>query len=137
MSAKDEFAGRKLKCAACGEVVRIPSPPAADGTIVPERPSVAVARKKPPLAGPVVVAEAPPLATLVTEATTSAALKRHPWVDDSLQQTPTPWLPGDEARFQAGIKPMREGLRCWEKLALLLVASATIVGAIVVPQFIP
>jgi hypothetical protein len=50
----------------------------------------------------------------------------HAWVDRSLSQQPTPWLPGDEARFQRGIKAPREGMRGSEVALLMLVV---LVGA--------
>jgi hypothetical protein len=76
------------------------------------------APSEPPLAKP---AARPVLTQPKAEAPPASALAMvHVWVDRSLVQQPTPWLPGDEERFQ-GIKVPREGLsRTAVALAALL-----------------
>jgi len=129
MQAKEEFAGRKYRCPQCAKIVRIPTPKAKQQPAAP----VAAKPATPPLAKPV---SRPPLAKPVPARTATVAVPRkHPWVDHSLVQAPTPWLPGDEARFQAGIKPMREGLKCWEKLVLTVLIVGGGAGAIVAANF--
>ncbi len=60
--------------------------------------------------------ESPPLARPVARpAFTERPAQAEPaavnfWVDPLLAQTSTPWLPGDEARFQKGVAAPREGL---------------------------
>ena len=138
MQAKDDFAGRRYKCPQCERIVRIPTPkakekPAAAAPDVaakaaPAPPQVVAKPAAAPVAKPVTM---PPLAKPVpARPTTIAAPRPHPWVDHSLVQTPTPWLPGDETRFQAGVKPMREELKLWEKALVLgvLVAAGVVVA---------
>jgi len=144
LQAKDEFAGRKVKCSKCGKILRIPA--AADRGNPAVTPTVALTAPAPvqaneaPAPAKVIARPAPVVAKPVSPAPlakpvpTSGRARPHPWEDRSLMQTPTPWRPGDEERFQAGIRPEREGLSCWEKLAVgaLLVAGATgVVAAIV------
>lgn len=144
LQAKDEFAGRKVKCSQCGKILRIPAPadrgnPAVTPTVALTTPAPVQAKATPAPAN-VVARPAPEIAKPVSPAllakpvANSGRPRPHPWEDRSLVQTPTPWRPGDEARFQAGIRPEREGLSCLEKLAVgaLLVAGATgVVAAIV------
>jgi hypothetical protein len=93
MKARDEFAGRNVKCPQCGKVVTIP--------------------------------QAQPT---TKDLPTTAAL--HSWVDQSLVQRPTPWLAGDETRFQQGIKAPREGTSVLAKgsLGLLILAGVGAAG---------
>jgi hypothetical protein len=141
MQAKEEFAGRRLKCPQCDKIVRIPQPaPSREMQPAPNMAAVAIATAPvPPIAKPM------PPPRRVSRSTArpatppqshAATVHPHPWVDRSLVQTATPWLPGDEARCQAGIQPMREGLRCWEKAVLTLVIIGGIVGAVFAAKFL-
>jgi hypothetical protein len=132
MKAKDAFAGRKIKCIQCGTVVRIPplepaGIPVARPVSQPvlgfeqghERPSM------PPLAKPV--------ARLVTPENHGehrpAAAAVHAWVDQSLMQQPTPWRPGDQERFQAGMPPSERMSGVMKGvLALIILAVAGVGG---------
>ncbi|MCI0683845.1 MAG: hypothetical protein L0Y71_17200 [Gemmataceae bacterium] len=153
LRAKDEFGGRKIRCPQCAEVVRIPLPEADDHPETPPAPEPAVAQgiakgspapalvavrpAAPPLAQPVAATPlAKPVAAKAAPITVAAPPTPHPWEDRSLIQTPTPWLPGDEERFQAGIKPLREGLSCWEKIAIGALIGAGCAGAIIAMQFV-
>ena len=51
------------------------------------------------------------------------------WVDQSLVQQATPWLPGDEARFQKGIKTPREGMNGVEKSGLVFLVLIGMIAA--------
>jgi hypothetical protein len=106
MQTRDDFAGKKVKCPKCGKL-----------TTVPREATAPV-----PLAKPV---RAPRPAAPAKET------RVHAWEDRSLVQTPTPWLPGDEERFQAGIRPLREGTNIWLVLALIVVVAGTVVGLVV------
>jgi hypothetical protein len=125
MKAKEAFAGRKIRCAQCGKVVTIPQAkivPADDDKETPSEPPLAK-----PAARPVLTkakAEAPPIPPA------PAPTGVHVWVDRSLVQQPTPWLPGDEDRFQRGIKVPREGLSGMEAAlaALLLIGGLGVAG---------
>ena len=155
MKAKEAFAGRKIKCPQCDTLVRIPeleseepatAPPssllAGPPLAKPVAPPLAQPAGQPtffleddengestpapvkPVARPIVLREHPE----TTQRHSPAAV--HVWVDQSLVQQPTPWLPGDEARFQQGIKPPREGISGLEKgvvgLLLFVGAGATV-----------
>ena len=153
MKAKDAYAGRKIKCPQCDSVVTIPltTPDEDDLAITPSpsepaAPSVAPPVSQPSLAWTGDSAEAmerppPPLAKRRSPMDAGAEQKAEPaarpasepgpapvdaWVDQSLGQRPTPWLPGDEARFQRGIKTPREGMSGLEKsvVGLLVLAGA-------------
>ncbi len=141
MQAKEEFAGRRLKCPQCEKIVRIPEPaPSREMQPAPNMAAVAIATAPVPP-----VAKNRPPARPVPRSTATPAMRPqahaatvlpHPWVDRSLVQTVTPWLPGDEARFQAGIKPMREGLHFWEKAVLALFIVGAIAGAVFAVNFL-
>jgi hypothetical protein len=135
IKAKEAFAGRKIKCTQCGQVVTVPKLPVEEETrAVTPPPTESVARpalleekdaEHPELAA------TPPPATPVTppvfpQPKADAPARPspapvHAWVDHSLVQHPTPWMPGDEERFGRGIKVPREGLSGLEKCALGLV----------------
>ena len=84
------------------------------------RPVTMLADEPPPLAKPV----APPT---TPRAPTTQTPAPHPWVDQSLTQTPTPWLPGDEERFQKGLVAPREGMSGLAK-ALIVIAIVAVLG---------
>jgi hypothetical protein len=150
MKAKEAFAGRKIKCPRCDTLVRIPRL----GPMPPSAP--ASARSAPPLAQPVVppgfsgdrtagdmaLATAPPRARRVVALVAPEVVDMpdeasvHAWIDRSLAQQSTPWLPGDEERFQDGIKAQREGWTGLEKaaLVLLLVAGIAVIAWLLLGQ---
>ena len=135
MQAKEDFAGRRYKCPQCEKIVRIPIPKAKPQA-VPAAVAVKTAPVKTapkPMTPPLAKTVPPPLAkpVHVQRAAVQTAPSIHPWVDTSLVLTPTPWLPGDEARFQVGVKPVREGMNALEKLILGIVIVGGFAGAIV------
>jgi len=184
MSAKDEFAGRRLRCPDCQRVVTIPKSTAAGMMPLPAnpikapssqllaqptltnsevaaleltRPTIPEALPKPKspdfdspenlaalfntLSKTPVLAPSPrtvpkaPVAprpddemtvTQVAQKTEPIAPDENVWVDQSLQQSATPWRPGDEKRFQAGVAPAREWDWPIEWLTPILVVAATL-----------
>jgi hypothetical protein len=134
MAAKDEFAGKRVRCPECQRLVAIPhlrpaavtkisktkisqSPPVdfenplethiPSHTIsLPPKPTAPVVA--PPMARPLAEPVATPVAKPIARAIAVAKKPRHPWFDTSLTQTSIPWRPGDEARYQSRIKPARE-----------------------------
>ena len=157
LQAKDEFAGRKLKCPQCQNVLQIPMPAPASA----DEPSVHLdptktstptktVRHSPlaPPADPPKTSAAPthdaanidPTKTSVPTKTVrqsplaaptpdAPAKRKHPWVDRSLEQTATPWQPGDEERLQKKVRPMKEGTTLWTVLLLLLVVAGAAAAA--------
>jgi hypothetical protein len=138
MKAKEAFAGRKIKCPQCDTLVRIPrlgplpasaanarSAPAAHPVL--EHPSPGnrsmgesgVATAPPISARKVVALLAPEVIDMPDEASV------HAWIDRSLAQQSTPWLPGDEEQFQRGIKAPREG---WTGFDILVLGLVVVVG---------
>ncbi len=160
MTAKDEFAGRKIKCPKCGKVVRIPAQAADEEEESPQtlRPPPAWRVAQAPLAKPVAAPEkaapekfSPPPVSIQEEeipatSRTSGDLEQekdepsqpvpapkpakvNPWVDQSFTPEPTPWLPGDEERFQKGVKVLREGLSGPLKFLLVLLVLGGLAAA--------
>jgi hypothetical protein len=151
MKAKEAFAGRKVRCPQCDKVVRIPRLEHHLGDLAPMQPpkpapkpgvtilppagrtdvashhAVNSARpgdNGPASPRPISFANASVRAAetvLDARPTNHAISPAHPWVDQSLDQQSTPWLPGDEERFQKGIKSLREGLSGLEKVVICLV----------------
>ncbi len=108
MKAKEEYAGRKVKCPQCASVVRIPQ---AD--VSQSRPTDTLLAK-------------PVLARRQEHHAEPAPASVNTWVDQSLSQCTTPWLPGDEVRFQKGIKTPSEGIGGSVKgMLVVLVLAAT------------
>ncbi len=117
MKAKDDFAGRKIKCPQCNQVVRIPRVPTGP-PVLPAVPLFVPERTAPiALAAPEVLLATPVLARV---AASSAVKPLHVWVDRSLMQQPTAWLPGDEDRFMKGMKPRHVGMSVLTKSGLAL-----------------
>lgn len=133
MVAREQFAGRLVKCPQCGAVVQIPTIELKD---LSESPSRAHAENdeqrelaKTPVSLPEIIpfkseAEkaraqihqglAKPQAARSTSAGSAHAGSAHArsanrWEDRSLTQDATPWLPGDEERFQKGVRAPSEG----------------------------
>jgi hypothetical protein len=191
MSAKEEFAGRRLRCPECQRVVTIPkpgsallptiphggSPPAAtsrvsiqpDGDSVPldvTRPTsetlpppttptfdspenlealfAPTLTKTPILSSAPLPAPAPPPSALIAPAlppeeepavTPVIAFRPEPpppensWVDQSLEQVATPWLPGDE-HFQIDVPAAREAETPLEWIVPVLIVAACLLLAI-------
>src|SRR5262245_23316433 len=133
MVAREQFAGRQVKCPQCGAVVQIPNielknlsdPP---GEISPRpRPSDEQRREqmKTPVSLPEIIPfkaeadraraqmhaeSAKPQAARAATASSAVATAPNPWEDRSLKQVTTPWLPGDQERFQAGVRTPTEGI---------------------------
>jgi len=152
MKAKADYAGRKVKCPQCGNVTTIPqtAPDDEELTVTPptlERAAPSPARLVEPTftrtkdtAEPPPSLEAPPARPVaaITErkpgpaepSPARAPTSVHAWVDQSLGQRPTPWLPGDEATFQRGVRAPREGMSALEKgvLGLLVLAGMAAAG---------
>ena len=92
LQAKEEYAGRRIRCPKCQKVLTIPGGeakgvdmPASAMTLQPVK---TTAEGRPP--------------TLLATAAVS------PWFDAFLGQKLTPWRPGDEVRFQKGVVPPRD-----------------------------
>jgi hypothetical protein len=100
-----------------------PTPSAADSDAKRPIPPLAI-----PLARP--VAKRKPEAPARPPPAHLKSAPVHAWVDQSLSQQPTPWLPGDEARFQRGITAPREGVGGGEiaVLTLVVLAGASVAG---------
>lgn len=128
MTAKDEFAGRKLKCGQCGQVVAIPQK-----AVARPRP-VAPVVKRPPLDVSEEEPAAPPARSSLPNTAASEASRAAPnvWEDRSLIQQPTAWRPGDEERFQPGIRLPREG----PNPLVPVVAAVLVVGIVAAILFI-
>lgn len=108
LSSKEEFAGRRICCPKCQEIVTIPGGKAKD-----EDEGSEVAKR-------------------------SSAVKASPWFDSFLGQRATPWQPGDEARYQKQVVPPRDGPRCalrWT-IALLFLIGLGVAGFFWLPDFI-
>jgi hypothetical protein len=134
LKARDEFAGRKIKCPACQKLLGIPSPvaaevsvPAAAGTVLAEAsPDVPLARPVEVRAPHHTIPPPPPHTAAHHEKAavhSTAIAAANPWVDRSLEQTATPWLGDDRERFSRGMD-FRDGPSFWPMLVLLLVAAA-------------
>ncbi len=59
-----------------------------------------------PVVAPVVAPQVAPVVSRAADQPKSSV--EHPWVDHSLEQTATPWQPGDENRYQSTVAPERE-----------------------------
>jgi hypothetical protein len=167
LAAKDEFAGRKLRCPKCHTILTIPQPsampktpvvapplaapparPRSVPTQILNRPILATATQEaihldstpvtaPPVHAPVhapPVSEAIParVATPIGHGLTAtpvagAVPPRQSWHDESFHQMPTPWQPGDEARFAT---PQRD--RDWGVVVDWLIPIALGVGLLFV-----
>jgi hypothetical protein len=137
LRARDEFAGRKIKCPGCQAVLLIPAP--ADASAAAAAKPVSATQPLPDGESPVDL-QAEPLPMNVAEAVTAPAtvhsrprgathsatrqaISANPWVDRSLEQTATPWLGKDQERFQRNIEsPPGSGL--W----LILAASVVVLA---------
>ncbi len=142
LKAKEAFAGRKVKCPQCLNIVRIPrlDGAPADGQDDGDGPALAgaplagqarLAAGSPPAqeigssdvlptiapAGKPVMRREPPHAVR-TAKTMPADAPPTAWVDPLLGQQMTPWLPGDEERFQKGMRAPREGMNSVESSVL-------------------
>lgn len=98
-----------------------------------------------PLAGPAAVAVAdgeegadPPLARPVSRpAVVEQAVRpkvANIWVDQSLTQKPTAWLPGDWERYQKGIKTPPDGFSALMVIVLLALLAGGVVAAVMFLQ---
>lgn len=116
--ARDEFAGRRAKCPNCGAVVKLPG-------VEVEAPAAArvpdVSSSPAPRSSPREVSSA-----REPQATTTRPF--HPW-QDGLTQYSTPWLPGDEEKFQRGIRMPYEGLSCRSIAIVCLLLAMAAAGA--------
>ncbi len=133
LKAKEAFAGRKVKCPQCLNIVRIPRLDGAPVDSQADSDDAALAGTPPPGQARLVAGSPPaleigssdilptisPLAKPVIRRTPEVVPKtRTPaanapanaWVDPFLGQRATPWLPGDEERFQKGIRAPSEGV---------------------------
>jgi len=190
MAAKEEFAGRRLRCPECQRVVTIPKESSgqmatspnlqkapSNGALVqptltksevaalevtrpikhgatplpkpthfdsPENlealfgasmsstPILIPPPPKPPTAP--MATPAPPgdelTVTQIVQNTEPFAPTDHPWADRSFEQMTTPWRPGDEQRFQAGIAPAREWDWPVDWIVPILVVAASIYLAV-------
>lgn len=154
LSAREQFAGRRMKCPECAKVLTIPQadqPPPAEATLADApAPAQTVTPSEPDwLAAAVaeVSATAPEPRPTVAEAAherdvVPAALARpaakpsardNCWQDRSLQQRSTPWREGDRELFQPGPEP-RERSFGWFKIAALLLIVG---GGLAASQAIP
>ena len=70
----------------------------------------------------------PPM-PIATAAARRTPAPLHAWVDQSLMQQSTTWLPGDELRFQHEIKTPREGMSGLKKGAVGFVVLAGVTAA--------
>lgn len=82
LQSQEDFAGRKVRCPRCRKVLTIPRQAATPRLAAAATPVDAAsgARRLP---------EQP-----------ETGITASPWEDRSLLQLPTPWMPGDEERFQ-------------------------------------
>jgi hypothetical protein len=98
MQARDEFAGRRMKCPSCQSIVTIPTAPPAT-VVAPEvtQPAAAAVTLPTEVVVPA-AAVAPPVATAPAQKVT-AAPDRNPWADRSLEQCVTPWQGDDASRL--------------------------------------
>ena len=139
LKTRDEFAGRKIKCPACQEIVTIPSgtlspvsSPSALETTAPWTPEAAA---DVPLAKPaeVQIRDATPRARRVAQERPRppryavSASTPYPWVDRSLEQSATPWLGDDGERFAQEIKE-----RGGPGLLVSLIVLALLAGVVAV-----
>ena len=148
MRAKEAFAGRKIKCPQCDMILRIPRLEPMRAPVLTDQGSASRVAKPvlqsaasgarsmgdtsmltaPPMARKVVAQREPDPVDLPDEASV------HAWIDRSLAQKSTPWLPGDEEVFQKDVKKPREGWSVWEMVGLglgLIAGSAVVVWLLV------
>ncbi len=142
LRARDEFAGRKIRCPGCQTVLTIPAQTAADAQNA-EEPEGSVSEpyqeESPglvPLAKPATVTT--PVVSEpetyrfadgkveVKSWPTATAVKSmsSPWVDRSLDQTPTEWREGDRERFNEGMEFDEGASRLWLILVAIFVVIA-------------
>jgi hypothetical protein len=145
LKARDEFAGRKIKCPGCQGILLIPVIAPAPVAV----PAVTEPAPAPPPSDPILDAEPPmvprakPVAMKVPEAVIPLAKTPptreettrpfrpanhiqpllNPWADRSLEQTATPWLGDDQERFNRSMES-RRGSRLWLVLVALFVVIA-------------
>jgi hypothetical protein len=149
LKSQEAYAGRQVKCPKCGKVMTIPQAVASDEalTVTPVSMERAAPPVEKPAAPPVTSAKdttapqhsPPPLARPVAQPTAferkaepasgPAPVSVHAWIDNSLVQRPTPWLPGDEARFQKGVSAPHEGMGGLEKVVLGLLVLAGVAAS--------
>ncbi len=112
--AKDAFAGKRMKCPKCSNIIHIPggdAPPPPKEVVRRVRPSTLELPR--PELGAARDPEVKPALRLSTDPEVSLPPRRrkaprskpeptHPWFDRSLTPLATPWREGDEARFQKG-----------------------------------
>ena len=127
MVAREEFAGRMVKCPQCGAIVQIPNVGLSDLTRSPTPTHLARSPEIIPFKSEAEKARGEQ-APRRFEATAAGVPDGHPWKDRSLMQDPTPWLPGDEQRFQRGIRAASAGawggILIGVVIVLLLAAAA-------------
>src|SRR5262245_6171438 len=98
MIAREQFAGRMVKCPQCGAVVQIPNVTLGGFSNA----SAEIEAERSPLR-PEIIPFQPDAERSKAPVTRAIQAVAHSWEDHSLTQNPTPWLPGDEARFQKGV----------------------------------
>ena len=138
LQAREEFAGRKMKCPKCGTVLQIPeaAPPAAKRASHPTPPPLA--KKPTPMfieqVTEVIQVEEVAVVTVAQErpAQRAAVTARprqipNPWVDHSLDQQATPW-PADAP--EAG-RPERADPRDQDRWWLTIVGLVLIVVGVI------
>jgi len=125
MQAREEFAGRKVKCSACDAVLLIPKPhgePAAPAE-TPPAPIQEVQAPPPPLveSRERIQAERPPA---------PAASSPNPasWENGSLDQRGAPW--DREAKRRREPYRERQGMAAWMKATLVLLVVGVMAGGV-------
>ncbi len=131
LQAKDEFAGRKMKCPDCGKLLAIPAraeaPPSLEAVIAPAAPEEETALDPGGLAF-TALPEPEPEPELVPEPERDTdepppqtAPKPRPYVDPLVAQTITPWADANARRRGAdGQEPRHEKVGSWFGTFVLL-----------------
>jgi hypothetical protein len=152
LQAREDFAGRRMKCPACEQVITIPSapdrpPPAPTPPVLPVRKPASdlfaagtiTPRGEPPLPAapePVVSPPVKPLFKLAPEkgaATPGRAARRREadvWSDGFLSQSITPWPKEDQKRVGAVEQRQRTGRGWLPWILLVLVLVAAVAAAV-------
>jgi hypothetical protein len=142
LKARSEFAGRKIRCPGCQQILTIPQhssgDPSATYALEPEDLQTAEDTSRPqplPVIPPEPKAPDPSRPTerplVVGDDRKAVRPAPDPWVDRSLEQTITPWLGDDEERFRYRASPRRRSAT-WVIIVIVLL----LVGVVALGYFL-
>lgn len=126
LQAKDEFAGRRIRCPKCQTILTIPGVKVRletrEETPTPTRPAELAAASR----------------QLADTAPTPVITPASPWFDHFLGQKQTPWQAGDEAKYHRGVVAPRDEPITWVRwtAGVLIAAVLCAAGYFWAPQFV-